>query len=128
MLTHDGVEDTGCPLKVMQTVAAKRIPFFKGMHRFLPALVLLQQGRVKQVPVRHFERIAGQSKYHVGNRLFGPLRDCFAYRWMKKRYINYTITTGNMVEIRHFEGPSSTRHCEGTSSTRHCEVRSNLLS
>ena len=96
MLTHDGVEDTGCPLKVMQTAAAKRIPFFKGMHRFLPALMLLQQGQVKQVTVRHFERIAGQSKFHVGNRLFGPLRDCFAYRWMKKRYINYTIITGNI--------------------------------
>ena len=119
MLTHDGVEDTGCPLKVMQTATAKRIPFFKGMHRFLPALVQLQQGSVKQIPVRHFERIAGQSKYHVGNRLIGPLRDCFAYRWMKKRYINYSITTGNMVEIH---------HCESPTSTRHYEVRSNLLS
>lgn len=33
-MTHDGVEDTGCPLKVMHTSYAKRIPFFTGMHRF----------------------------------------------------------------------------------------------
>ena len=98
MLTHDGVEDTGCPLKIIKTGSAKRIPFFKGMHRFLPALVLLQKGKIKQVPVRHFERIAGQSKFHLWNRLFGPLRDCFAYRWMKKRYINYNVKAGNMTE------------------------------
>ena len=98
LFTDDGIEDTGCPLKVMQTGAAKRIPFFKGMHRFLPALIMLQEGRVKQMPVRHFERLAGQSKFHVGNRLLGPLRDCFAYRWMKKRYINYTIDVDNIKE------------------------------
>ena len=96
MLTHDGVEDTGCPLKILKTVSAKRIPFFKGMHRFLPALILMQEGRVKQVPVRHYERLAGKSKFHLWNRLFGPLWDCFAYRWMKKRYITYTIEEGNM--------------------------------
>ena len=92
MMTKDGVEDTGCPLKVLRTDYAKRIPFFTGMHRFLPALILLQEGgTVKQIPVRHFPRTAGQSKFHLFNRLAGPFKDCFAYRWMKKRYINYTV-------------------------------------
>ncbi|WP_251621189.1 glycosyltransferase family 2 protein [Odoribacter lunatus] len=95
-MTHDGVEDTGCPLKVLRTDYAKRIPFFTGMHRFLPALIQLQHGRVKQVPVRHFPRIAGVSKYHLWNRLIGPFKDCFAYRWMKKRYINYEIAESNL--------------------------------
>ena len=98
MMTHDGVEDTGCPLKIIKTATAKRIPFFKGMHRFLPALVLLQEGKVKQVPVRHFERIAGKSKFNLRNRLISPFIDCFAYRWMKKRYINYSVVTGNTCE------------------------------
>ena len=98
--THDAMDDTGCPLKIIKTDFAKRIPFFKGMHRFLPALILLQNGRIKQVPVRHFKRLAGQSKFNVRNRLIGPLFDCFAYRWMKKRSINYTICTGNMEELR----------------------------
>ncbi len=95
-MTHDGVEDTGCPLKILRTDYAKRIPFFTGMHRFLPALIQLQNGRVKQIPVRHFPRMAGQSKYHLWNRLIGPFKDCFAYRWMKKRYINYEIADGNL--------------------------------
>lgn len=97
-MTKDGVEDTGCPLKVIRTEYAKRIPFFKGMHRFLPALIQLQGAKVKQIPVRHFKRIAGKSKFHLWNRLTGPFMDCFAYRWMKKRYINYNITSGNITD------------------------------
>lgn len=91
--THDGMDDTGCPLKVLKTRYAKRIPMFKGLHRFLPAMILLQEGKVLQIPVRHFPRIAGTAKFGVWNRLLGPLMDCFAYLWMKKKYINYTIAS-----------------------------------
>lgn len=97
MMTGDCIEDTGCPLKVMWTEYARHIPFFNGMHRFLPALVMLQEGgKVQQYPVRHFPRLAGQSKYHLWNRLLGPFKDCFAYRWMKKRYINYRVKSTDL--------------------------------
>lgn len=89
--THDGMDDTGCPLKVIKADYAKKIPMFKGLHRFLPAMILLQNGRIKQIPVRHFPRIAGEAKYGLWNRLLGPLMDCFAYVWMKKKYINYSV-------------------------------------
>ena len=89
--THDGMDDTGCPLKVIKTSYAKNIPMFKGLHRFLPAMILLQNGKIKQIPVQHFPRIAGEAKYGLWNRLLGPLMDCFAYVWMKKKYINYSI-------------------------------------
>ncbi len=97
MMTGDGALDTGCPLKVLRTEAAKKLPLFKGMHRFLPALILLQDGaEYVQVPVRHFPREAGKSKYHLWNRLWGPFIDCFAYRWMRSRYINYRLREGNL--------------------------------
>jgi glycosyltransferase involved in cell wall biosynthesis len=89
--THDGMDDTGCPLKIIKTDHAKKIPMFNGLHRFLPAMILLQDGKIKQVPIQHYPRIAGEAKYHLWNRLFGPLVDCFAYLWMKKKYINYNI-------------------------------------
>ena len=97
MMTHDGATDTGCPLKVLHTDVAKRIPMFKGMHRFLPALVLLQDGcSYGQVPVRHFPRVAGKSKYHLWNRLWAPFADCFAYRRIHPRYINYKVGENNV--------------------------------
>lgn len=95
-MTGDGATDTGCPLKIMHTDYARRVPFFTGMHRFLPALFMLQNARYKEVAVRHFPRVAGKSKFHLANRLKGPFMDCFAYRWMKKRYINYQIGEDNL--------------------------------
>ncbi len=89
--TNDGMDDTGCPLKIIRTEYAKRIPMFRGLHRFLPAMVLLQNGKIKQVPIKHFPRMAGTAHFGVWNRLLGPLMDCFAYVWMKKKYINYTV-------------------------------------
>lgn len=90
-VTYDGVSDTGCPLKILHTDAARRIPFFKGMHRFLPALVQIGGGKVKEVPVRHFKRLAGKSNFHLWNRLLGPAADLIAFGWMRNRYIHYEI-------------------------------------
>ncbi|MBT8258611.1 MAG: glycosyltransferase family 2 protein [Bacteroidia bacterium] len=89
--THDGMDDTGCPLKIIKSDYARRIPMFRGLHRFLPAMILLQEGKIIQIPVRHYPRIAGQAKFGLWNRLLGPLSDCFAYLWMKRKYINYEI-------------------------------------
>lgn len=89
--THDGMDDTGCPLKIIKTDYAKRIPMFRGLHRFLPAMIMLQNGKTIQVSIRHFPRIAGTAKFGLWNRLLGPLMDCFAYLWMKKKYINYDV-------------------------------------
>src|SRR5574344_2294878 len=92
MMTGDDATDTGCPLKVIQTSYAKRLPLFTGMHRFLPALIMLQRGgHFKELPVKHYPRTAGASKFHLRNRLVAPFIDCFAYRWMKGRAINYEV-------------------------------------
>lgn len=97
-MTHDEALDTGCPLKVMHTENARKVPFFTGMHRFLPALFLLQDARMKQIPVRHYPRTAGVSKYNLRNRLVAPFLDCFAYRWMKKRYIDYRVGESDLED------------------------------
>ena len=94
--TNDEMDDTGCPLKIIRTEMAKKIPMFSGLHRFLPAMILLQNGKVKQTPVSHFPRTAGESKFNMWNRLLGPLSDCFAYLWMKRKYINYQVKETNV--------------------------------
>ena len=90
-LIRDGIADTCCPLKIIRTDYAQRMPFFKGMHRFMPALVQLQGGGVHQVEIPHYERIAGTAKYHLWNRLIGPFFDSLAFVWMRKRYIRYEV-------------------------------------
>lgn len=97
-MTGDTATDTGCPLKVMWTSYARKLPFFDGMHRFLPALMMLEDGKFKEIPVHHYPRQAGVSKYHLWNRLAGPLKDCFAFRWMKQRYIRYKIDENNLEQ------------------------------
>ena len=91
IMINDGIQDSGCPLKIMKASFAKRIPFFDGMHRFIPALIQLQEGKVKQIPINHYPRFAGTAKYHLYNRIKKPLIDTFAFRWIRNRYINYEI-------------------------------------
>lgn len=90
-MINDGIEDTCCPLKILKTSCAQKLPFFIGLHRFIPALVQLQGGRVKQLEVSHYPRSAGTSKYHLFNRLVGPFFDTLAFRWMRSRYIRYEV-------------------------------------
>lgn len=87
--THDGVHDTGCPLKVFRRPVLERIRLFEGMHRFFPALALMHGFTVTEVPVRHYPRIHGVSKYGMGNRLFKSLYDLIAVRWMQNRVLLY---------------------------------------
>ena len=95
-MTNDGATDTGCPLKILHTDLAKQLPMFTGLHRFFPALTLMMGGQYKEMPVQHFPREAGTSKYHLWNRLWGPFVDCFAYRWMRKRVILTKIADHNL--------------------------------
>ncbi|WP_268036434.1 glycosyltransferase [Algoriphagus sp. PAP.12] len=97
----DGVRDSGCPLKILQTKSAKKLSPFKGMHRFFPALIQIQGGKVKEIAVNHFPRISGESKFGFNNRLFGPIMDMFAVRWMKKRRLSLPKSS----EISHEQRP-----------------------
>lgn len=90
-VVHDGISDTGCSLKVFNKAVVARLPPFKNMHRFFPALAQMYGFSVTEVPVQHFPRAHGISKYGVGNRLFAGLYDLIAVRWMQKRCLNYTV-------------------------------------
>lgn len=92
--TRDGVHDTGCPLKVFRRPVLERIRLYEGMHRFFPALALMHGFTVTEVPVRHYPRMHGLSKYGMGNRLFKSLYDLIAVRWMMNRVLRYHFKKG----------------------------------
>lgn len=94
-VTGDRVHDTGCSLKVFRRAVVERVPLFDGMHRFFPALALIYGFTVTEVPVRHYPRAHGVSKYGVGNRLFKGLYDLIEVRWMMKRALRYRLKTGD---------------------------------
>ena len=56
------------------------------MHRFIPALLLMRNARLKQIPVGHRPRTAGRSKYTNLGRLGVTVADLRAVRWMQKRH------------------------------------------
>lgn len=91
MLVDDGIQDTGCSLKVYRKTCLDKIKMYQGMHRFLPALFKIEGFRVEQIPVSHRERLRGKSNYNFFNRSFNTIADLWAVRWMKKRHLHYKI-------------------------------------
>ena len=89
--TKDGVRDTGCTLKAMRRECMSTLLPFKGMHRFIPALVKAAGYRLVEVPVNHRPRRFGQSKYGLGNRALRATVDMFGVRWLLSRRLNYKI-------------------------------------
>ena len=86
-VTHDGVRDTGCSLKACRRAALLRMPTFNGMHRFLPALFTIAGYTIVETPVNHRPRMAGVSKYDIGNRLWKGLSDLYVMAWMRRHWI-----------------------------------------
>ena len=83
--TGDGVRDTGCSLKAMRRECREALVPFRGMHRFIPALIKGLGYKITEVPVNHRPRVAGVSKYGFGNRAFRATRDMFGVKWLLSR-------------------------------------------
>lgn len=86
-LLGDGVSDTGCGIKVFYRDEFLQLPAFDHMHRFMPALVQRNGGKVSSVPVNHRPRRMGRSKYGVNNRLWVGIADLLGVIWLQKRRI-----------------------------------------
>lgn len=81
------VHDTGCALKVMRKHCIEYIIPFNGSHRYYAFLVHSAGFRVVEVPVSHYPRKFGTSKYNISGRLFKTLFDIFGLFWWKKRVL-----------------------------------------
>jgi glycosyltransferase involved in cell wall biosynthesis len=88
---RDGVHDTGCSLKVMRRECRDALFLFRGMHRFIPALVKGLGYRITELPVNHRPRTAGVSKYGFGSRAWKATCDMLAVRWFLSRQLKLNI-------------------------------------
>jgi glycosyltransferase involved in cell wall biosynthesis len=93
--TKDGVRDTGCTLKAMRRECVGALTPFKGMHRFIPALLKGAGYRLVEVPVNHRPRRFGETKYGLGNRAVRATIDMFGVRWLLSRRLDYKIREEN---------------------------------
>jgi len=89
--TKDGVRDTGCTLKAMRRECVGALVPFKGMHRFIPALVKGAGFRLVEISVNHRPRKFGLSKYGLGNRALRATVDMFGVRWLLSRQLKYKL-------------------------------------
>ena len=80
--------DTGCNLRVMRRSVLQKVFPFNGLHRFMPVLAHISGATVREIPVRHHPRIAGQTKYGLWNRLGRGIWDLSVMAWYRKRQIN----------------------------------------
>jgi len=89
--TKDYVRDTGCTLKAMRRECVSTLVPFKGMHRFIPALIRGEGYRLVEIPVNHRPRRFGQTKYGFGSRALRATIDMLGVRWLLSRRLNYKI-------------------------------------
>lgn len=85
-LLGDATPDTGCGLKLFRRETFLALPHFDHMHRYLPALVLREGGRVVSVPVNHRPRTRGRSNYGTLDRLWVGIFDLAGMYWLQRRW------------------------------------------
>ena len=84
-ILHDGTRDTGCGLKAFRRDVFLMMPYFDGLHRFLPALVRREGREIGYVDVVDRPRGHGVSNYGFWDRLWIGIMDLFGVWWLIRR-------------------------------------------
>ena len=84
-ILRDGTRDTGCGLKAFRRDLFLALPYFDGLHRFLPALVRREGYDVAYVDVIDRPRRHGVSNYGLWDRLWVGILDLFGVWWLVRR-------------------------------------------
>src|SRR5438552_2147499 len=87
---EDPITAAGCTYRALRRECLDEVPFFRGVHRFLPILIALRGFRVVEVAVVNRDRRSGKSHYGVLDRA-GAVIDMLAVRWMKTRMAPYQV-------------------------------------
>jgi dolichol-phosphate mannosyltransferase len=82
---RDGTRDTGCGLKAFRRDVFLNLPYFDGLHRFLPALVRRDGYEIGYVDVVDRPRASGVSNYGLWDRLWVGILDLAGVWWLIRR-------------------------------------------
>lgn len=82
---RDGTRDTGCGLKAFRREVFLALPYFDGLHRFLPALVRREGYEIGYVDVVDRPRGFGVSNYGMWDRLWVGILDLAGVWWLIRR-------------------------------------------
>ena len=84
-ILNDGTRDTGCGLKAFRREVFLMMPYFDGLHRFLPALMRREGYEIAYVDVIDRPRHSGVSNYGFFDRLWIGIMDLFGVWWLIRR-------------------------------------------
>ena len=84
-ILHDGTRDTGCGLKAFPREVFLAMPYFDGLHRFLPVLVRREGFDIAYVDVTDRPRHSGVSNYGFFDRLWIGIMDLAGVWWLIRR-------------------------------------------
>jgi len=85
VVLKDGTRDTGCGLKAFRRDLFLALPYFDGLHRFLPALIRREGWDVGYVDVVDRPRRHGASNYGFWDRLLIGIVDLAGVWWLVRR-------------------------------------------
>ena len=85
IVLRDATRDTGCGLKAFRRDIFLSLPYFDGLHRFLPALVRREGYEVAYVDVVDWLRLYGTSNYGMWDRLWVGILDLAGVWWLIRR-------------------------------------------
>jgi glycosyltransferase involved in cell wall biosynthesis len=92
-ILHDGTRDTGCGLKAFRREVFLAMPYFDGLHRFLPALVRREGYDIVYVDVIDRPRHSGVSNYGFFDRLWIGIVDLAGVWWLIRRKKTTPVAT-----------------------------------
>jgi glycosyltransferase involved in cell wall biosynthesis len=85
LVLGDKTRDTGCGLKAFRRDLFLTLPYFDGLHRFLPALVRREGFDISYVDVVDRARLTGKSNYGLWDRLWVGILDLLGVWWLIRR-------------------------------------------
>ena len=92
-ILRDGTRDTGCGLKAFRRDVFLSLPYFDGLHRFLPALVRREGFEIAYVDVIDRPRHSGVSNYGFFDRLWVGIMDLCGVWWLIRRKKSTPVVT-----------------------------------